>query len=131
MKLVVKNLNEVNQFMEAVKPFVLKADISKNNIKVVNEISGEIVLGDENSQIKIQVTDGDQSESKYDSFTKGKKFTEDLDDSITNYPDLPTKININKPEDTGYSVDLTEHFKKLFAKAFDIGLSELDDRDNQ
>ena len=79
MKLVVKNLNEVNQFMEAVKPLVLKADISKNNIKVVNEISGEIVLGDENSQIKIHVTNGDQSENKYDSFNKGKKFAKDWD----------------------------------------------------
>lgn len=101
MKLAVKNLNEVNQFMEAVKPLVLKADISKNNIKAVNEIGGEIVLGDEDSQIKIHVTDGDQSENKYN--------------SITDSPDLPTKIN-NKPEDIGHSVDLTEQFKKLFAK---------------
>ena len=130
MELVVKNLNEVNQFMEAVKPLVLKADISKNNIKVVNEISGEIVLGDEDSQIKIQVTDGDQSENKYDSFNKGKKFAKDLNDSITNSPDLPTKININKPEDTGYSVDFTEQCRELLAKAFNIGLSELDDEDN-
>lgn len=130
MELVVKDLNEVNQFMEAVKPLVLKADISKNNIKVVNEISGEIVLGDEDSQIKIKVTDGDQTENKYDSSNKGSKFTEDLNDSITNSFDLSNKIN-NKPEDTGCSVDLTEYFKELFAKAFDIGLSELDDRDNQ
>ena len=130
MELVVKDLNEVNQFMEAVKPLVLKADISKNNIKVVNEISGEIVLGDEDSQIKIHVTDGNQSEIKYDSFNKGNKFSEDLNDSITNSPDLSIKIN-NKPEDTDCSVDFTEHCKELLAKAFDIGLSELDDRDNQ
>ena len=135
MELVVKDLNEVNQFMEAVKPFVLKADISKNNIKAFNEISGEIVLGDEDSQIiKIHVTDGDQPENKYDSFNKGNKFTGDLNDSITNSPDLPNKININitnnKPEDTGYSADFTEQCRELLAKAFNIGLSELDDEDN-
>lgn len=137
MELVVKDLNEVNQFMEAVKPLVLKADISKNNINVANEISGEIVLGDEDSQIKIYVTNGNQSENKYDSFTKGKKFTKDLNDSITNSPDLSNQVSANdKPEKIIYFNDYDKHFKEyqkflkeLIDNAFDIDQDELD-RDN-
>lgn len=134
MELVVKNLNEVNQFMEAVKLLVLKADVSKNNIKGVDEISGEIVLGDDDNQTRIHVAD-DQSENKYDSFNRGNKSTEDLNGSITNSPDLSTKNN-DKPERATHTdssdkmyADFIHLLEEAACSQFGIRISELDDRD--
>ena len=134
MELVVKDFKELNKFEDIVSPILLSEDIGYTDD--TKTLDGEIGLYNNGSQIKVHVTNSKSNINnskldKYDGFTKGKKFAEDLNDSTTNSPDLSIKINNNKPEDTDYSVDFTEHCKEMLAKAFEIGLSELDDEDNQ
>lgn len=133
LELNVKDFKELNKFEDIVSPILLSGNIGYTDD--TKTLDGEIVLGNKDRRVKVHVTNSKSNIdklklNKYSGSTKGNKFTEDLNDSITNSFDLSNKIN-NKPEDTGCSVDLTEYFKELFAKAFDIGLSELDDRDNQ
>lgn len=122
MELVVKNFKELSKFEDIVSPVLLSEDIVYTND--TKTLDGEIGLYNNGSQIKVHVTNSKSNINnskldKYDGFTKGNKFTKDS-------PDLSNENN-DKPEDTGYSVDFTEQLKKLFAKDFDIELSELDD----
>lgn len=133
LELNVKNFKELNKFEDIVSPILLSGNIGYTDD--TKTLDGEIVLGNKDRRIKVHVTNSKSNIdklklNKYSGSTKGKNFAADSNDSITNSPDLPNQVNI-KLEDTGYPVDFTEHCKELLAKAFDIGLSELDDRDNQ
>ena len=133
LELNVKDFKELNKFEDIVSPILLSGNIGYTDD--TKTLDGEIVLGNKDRRIKVHVTNSKSNIdklklNKYSGSTKGKNFTADSNDSITNSPGLPNQVNI-KLEDTGYPVDFTEHCKELLAKAFDIGLSELDDRDNQ